>query len=152
MSVLDQDTRTEYETRLGELLATVQAGGPDKADLAAAAPADLTANGVVTFATAFIYGTVTADLTFDSGEKIHFYGTHWGLGLGGGTSYGVAAFSVSPRSLMGEGTYEVHSLAGVGGYVSVIFHKDGNLVGAFMGAALAVNASVAHGSGTWTMG
>jgi hypothetical protein len=154
MSVLDQDTTTtEYETRLNELLAAVQAGGPDKADLATAAPADLIAKGVVNFATAFIYGTLTADLTFDgSGEKIHFSGSHWGLGLGGGTSYGVAAFSVPPRALMGEGTYEVHSLAGGAGYVSVIFQKNGRLVGAFMGAALAVNASVAGGSGTWTMG
>jgi hypothetical protein len=153
MSVLDQDTRAEYETRNAETLAAVQAGGPDKVQVGklAAPLREWTATGQVSFATAFIYGTLTADLTFQTGEKMNFNGSHWGLGLGGGTSYGIAGFTVPPRQLVGEGTYEVHSLAGGAGFVQVIFFQNNKPVGVFTGAALAVNASVAGGSGTWKM-
>ncbi len=49
MSVLDQDTATDYGTRSAETLAAVQAGGPDKGALKAAATA-WAAAGVSSFA------------------------------------------------------------------------------------------------------
>lgn len=151
MSVLDQDTTTaEYETRSAETLAAVQARSTEDGLEAAAGPEWL-ATGTCTFATAFIWGNISADLEFSSGEKMNFYGEHWGLGLGGGTSAGVATFSVPPFALVGGGTYEVHSVAGIGGFVQVVFFKDHRPVGVFTGAALAVSASIGGGSGTWKM-
>lgn len=157
MSAQDQNTAVDYETIAAQTLAAVQAGGPDRVvgaelDMAPLQMASLhTAHGTTTFATAFIWGTVDCNLTFDSGESMNFNGTHWGVGLGGGTSYGVAVFSVPARSLVGGGTYEVHSQAGIAGYVQVNFFKDGSLVGNFTGAALAVNVSIGGGSGTWKL-
>lgn len=149
MSVLDQDTGIDYAALSAETLSAVQAGGPDAERVSAVTL--YPAHGQVTFATAFIWGTVAADLTFDTGEKMHFDGKHWGIGLGGGTSYGAAVFSIPPRELVGGGTYEVHSQATVGGYVQVNFFKNNTPVGTFTGAALAVNLSIGGGSGTWTM-
>ncbi|HEY0023855.1 MAG TPA: hypothetical protein VGB24_13125 [Longimicrobium sp.] len=153
MSVVDQDTATEHEARSADTLAAVQAGSLKAAgeQRLQGAGAEWTAAGTCTFATAFIWGNVSADLTFSTGEQMNFYGEHWGLGLGGGTSYGAAVFSMPPAALVGGGTYEVHSVAGVGGFVQVVFFRDGGAVGVFTGAALAVNASVGGGSGTWTL-
>jgi hypothetical protein len=148
-----QDATTDYETRSAETLAAVQAGGPEAMldSRVTDASAAWTATGSCAFATAFIYGTVSCDLDFNTGQKMNFYGQHWGLGLGGGISAGGAVFSVSPDALLGEGTYEVHSVAGVGGFVQVVFFKNGSVVGVFTGAALAVNVSIGGGSGRWKM-
>ena len=122
------------------------------AALDAAAGGIFNATGQVTFATAFIYGTASADITFDDGTKMHFYGTMWGLGLGGGTSWGGAAFAVTPQQLLGTCSFEIHSVAGVGGEVSITWWNGSQLLGTFIGAALAVSVSVTGGSGEWTAG
>ncbi len=109
-----------------------------------------TATGNATFATAFIYGTCTCDLTFDNGQKTHFYGTMWGIGLGGGTSAGVY-IGVPANQLIGDCSFQVTVVSGVGGAVTIQFWRGNDYLGNFTGAALAVAASVTGGSGSWTM-
>ncbi|GAA5528177.1 hypothetical protein [Herpetosiphon gulosus] len=115
-----------------------------------AASSTTTATGSATFATAFIYGTCTCDLTFDNGQKTHFYGTMWGIGLGGGTSAG-AYIGVPANQLVGDCSFQVTVVSGVAGAVTIQFWRGNDYLGNFTGAALAVAASVTGGSGEWTM-
>lgn len=109
-----------------------------------------TATGTATFATAFIYGTCECILTFDNNQKIRFYGTMWGIGLGGGTSAG-GYIGVPINQLVGDCSFQVTVVSGVGGAVTIQFWRGNDYLGNFTGAALAVAASVTGGSGTWTM-
>jgi hypothetical protein len=119
--------------------------------LIAAEAEEDTFTGQATFATAFIYGTCACDVTTRNGTRLHFYGTHWGLGLGGGTSWGGGTFGyLNPDQIVGDCSYEIHSISGVGGYVQITWWRGSQLLGTFIGAALAVSANVSGGSGKWS--
>lgn len=51
-----------------------------------AATASSTITAQASFATAFIYGTLSINNASSQGYAISFYGTMWGLGFGGGTT------------------------------------------------------------------
>ena len=106
--------------------------------------------GTVAFATAFIWGTVTVQLQYISpSANVVYSGSHWGAGFGGGISAGGAILTVPPRELLGNGAYSVVN-ASTG--ISMQFWRERTYLGTFRGAALAVGAMAAGGSGKWEPG
>lgn len=105
--------------------------------------------GTTTFATAFIWGTIVTDATYvDSGKKVKFDGSHWGVGLGGGISVGVGTFTVPPAELAGGASYQITTTPVV---VNIHWWRGKQYLGVFVGAPLAVGAMAVGGSGTWKL-
>ncbi|HEY0023856.1 MAG TPA: hypothetical protein VGB24_13130 [Longimicrobium sp.] len=152
MSVLDQETTETYRERAAQAHAATLAawndefGGGTAAALDAGVSGMHGATGSVTLATAFIWGTVVAQLRFDDGTSMEFNGKHWGVGLGGGIVWGAGVFNVNPSELTGWGTYTVGT---GGGTLNITFYKNDLPVGTFAGAGLSVGPAVVGGSGEW---
>jgi hypothetical protein len=113
-------------------------------------PSDQTysATGEMTFATAFIYGTISAKLTFDSGETVCFDATAWGIGLGAGISWGGAWFNVSPSQLMNSDA-SVQCVVG-GGVIEATWWWGNRVIGGFIGGGIDVGVTDTGGSGSFT--
>ncbi len=106
--------------------------------------------GTVSFATAVIWGTVTAQLKYISpSANVVFRGSHWGVGFGGGISAGGAILTVPPRELLGDGSY---SLVNASPALTMQFWRGWKYLGTFTGASLAVGSMGAGGSGKWEEG
>lgn len=108
-----------------------------------------TATGSATFAAAFIWGNLTLQLRYSTGENVRFYGEHWGVGLGGGISWGGAVLTVSPRELLGEGSYQA-TVTSAG--TAIHLWRGRQYLGFFAGAGLSVGAMAVGGSGKWSAG
>ena len=114
-----------------------------------AANAVYLATGTATFAAAVIWGNLTMQLTYNSGEKVQFYGEHWGVGVGAGVCAGAALLAVPAKELIGHGTYQVISLGYAVGETTIHLWRGSQYLGLFKGAALAVDAMAMSGSGHW---
>lgn len=107
-----------------------------------------TINAQATFATAFIYGTLSINNASSQGYAISFYGTMWGLGFGGGTTWGALTLTVPPNELNGmECSFQVTTAPSL---VTIQFWNDQyGYVANFSGAGLSVGAGITGGKGTW---
>lgn len=94
-------------------------------------------------------GTIQISNASYQGYNIGFNGTMWGLGLGGGVSYGALTLTVPPAQLNNlAGSFQITNAAAL---VTVQFWNSNNgYIGNYSGPALAVAAGVFGGSGTWT--
>ena len=113
-----------------------------------AATASTTINAQATFATAFIYGTLSINNASSQGYAISFYGTMWGIGFGGGTTWGALTLTVPPSELNGmECSFQVTTALSL---VTIQFWNDQyGYVANFSGAGLSVGAGITGGKGTW---
>lgn len=75
-----------------------------------------------------------------------FHGTEWGVGLGGGISWGVGVFSVPPQKLVGNCSFQQNIAADL---CQITFWNDSGALGSFQGGGLAVAVSITGGSGNW---
>lgn len=150
MSVQEQEATELYRERAAETLSATLAewekatGEPAVAESAV----EYVATGSVSFSTAFIWGIVVAQLQFKDGPAVQFDGRHWGVGFGGGISWGVALFSVPASQLEGGGHYSIVSVPGL---LTATFYKDDRPVGIFTGSGLSVGPLAAGGWGKWTI-
>ncbi len=63
--------------------------------------------GTAIIAVGFIWGNLTIDITYTSGEKAHFYGEHWGVGLIGAVIGVAGLLSVPESELIGNCSYQI---------------------------------------------
>jgi len=101
------------------------------------------------FATAFIYGTCEITNASYQNYNMQFSGTMWGLGLGGGTSYGALTSTLPPDQLNKLNcSFQVTAAAAA---ITVQIWDDAHgYVANFTGGALAVYVGITGGSGSWT--
>jgi hypothetical protein len=113
-----------------------------------AAAASTTMNAQATFATAFIYGTLSIGNASSQGYSISFYGTMWGIGFGGGTTWGALTFTVPLSELNGmECSFQVTTAPSL---VTIQFWNDQyGYVANFSGGGLSIGAGITGGKGTW---
>lgn len=138
-----QETATATVKQINEIATA------NKRHIEAAADSSYTIGAQASFATAFIYGTLSINNASYQGYNISFYGTMWGVGFGGGTSYGALTLTVPPSQLNGlKCSFQVTNAA-VGVTIQVWCDQYG-YVANFTGAALQVGFGVTGGSGTWT--
>jgi hypothetical protein len=105
-----------------------------------------TGTGSANFATAFIWSSTELTLTFDGNVTRKFNGTSWGVGLGGGVSWGAGVFNVPPEELVGNCSFQQNLAAAL---TQISFWNDRGMVGSFQGGGLGVVASITGGSGEW---
>jgi len=100
------------------------------------------------FATAVIYGTVAIQNASYQGYNITFNGQAWGLGFGGGTSYGSLTLTVPPNQL---NNLECNCNCGfAGGSTTINFSNNQyGQFGVYFGTGFGVGLSATHGSGEW---
>jgi hypothetical protein len=117
--------------------------------LGEAAVAAETVEAQATFATAFIYGTLEITATYQ-GKRIRFYGTMWGVGLGGGTTWGALTLTLPVSQLNNlECSFQLTTAPAL---VEIQTWNDQyGYVANFTGAGLAIGAGVTGGTGKWTV-
>lgn len=121
----------------------------DNAPLLERSAALWSCGGSFSWATAFIWGTLTTTPTLDFKDwgSLKFSGTHWGVGLGGGISYTLGASVVHPQEVIGDVEYTMAFAAQV---LTITFWRRGRLLLSVSGAALSVGGNIVGGSGTFT--
>ena len=138
----------DYAAKAAEALAALRGEHArfDNADLAPATT--YTYKGNFVFAAAFVWMKVSTNnpITFSDGTVKSFSGTCWGLGLGGGTSWGGGSFSVPPSTL-GDCNIQV-AIASIA--VQISFWNGGTPIGIFAGGGLGVGGAAGGGSGKWS--
>jgi len=139
----------EHVAKATETLALLRNGHAAFHELEASAPGKLyTYKGAFTFAALFVWTQIktNAPVTFSDGTTRSFLGNCYGVGLGGGISWGGGSFSVAPSDL-GDCriTVAISSIV-----VTIEFWRNGVPIGSFVGGGLGVGATTGAGSGTWS--
>jgi hypothetical protein len=108
--------------------------------------ADYPVSGSFAWATAFVYSTLATNPTLDysTGEKVTFYGTAWGVGLGGGKLWTTGSMTVPASQLIGSADF---TIGVAGGLTTINFSRNGSSLGTVVGAGLSVGVTIVHGSG-----
>lgn len=160
-TLTDQQISSEQLTEARKNLETAQEGyiaflekHGDPKDLEAAraaAPAAYGASGTFNVAAVGIWARVTCELTYtDSGKKLRFDGTAWGIGAGDAYAPIGGGPFVAPEVLIGDAKFHVQFAAGGGGVVNATWWTPGGAVGQYTGVALGGGAGEMGGSGTWS--
>jgi hypothetical protein len=138
-------SRKIHEAQVKELRALFAA---NKRLIEGTADTAYTISAQAVFATAIIYGTVAIQNASYQGYNITFNGQVWGLGFGGGTSYGALTLTVPPAQL---NNLECDcTCAFAGGSTTISFsNKQYGKFGIYAGTGVGVGLSAAHGSGEW---
>lgn len=139
-----EKSRADAQTMIGQIQSVVRSN-QRHADLAATSE---TVQAQATFATAFIYGTLEITAVYQ-GYNIRFYGTMWGIGFGGGTTWGALTVTLPASQLNNlECSFQVTTAPGL---VTIQIWNDQNgYVANFSGGGLSVGAGITGGSGKWT--
>ena len=115
------------------------------------ASAELGASGLLTVAAVVIWSKVNCDLTYtQSGRKITFAGTAFGIGFGGFVSGGGGPFAVPEFFVGSECHFELHGAAAGPGLVNCTWWNDRGAIGTFVAAGGGAFAGVVGGSGVWS--
>jgi len=111
----------------------------------------VTANAEVTIEFYAIHGHLTAELTFDNGQKMKFDGRPWGIGAAAGK--GVGWYYGVPAQILAGGCHYWCQFGGaVGGVIQITCWRDGygalGQINAFAGIAGA--GETGGDDGSWT--
>ena len=96
----------------------------------------------------FIWGNLTIDVTYTSGEKVHFYGQHWGIGLIGAVIAVAGVFAVPAEKLIGHCSYQISATSVV---TTIQLWNGKQFIGSLTGAGFSVGVAGVGGSGKWTL-
>jgi hypothetical protein len=108
---------------------------------------EYTFTGNAFFQSFVIWSEVDVWITVNDGTKLHYRGTSWGSGAGGGWVWGGGTFGyIPPSEVIGDCDFELHSLAEG---LQINWHRGSEIIGTFMAAGAAVGLGVFHGSGHW---
>jgi hypothetical protein len=121
----------------------------DNAPLLERSAAAWSCGGSFSWATAFVWGTLTSSPTLDFKDwgSLRFSGSHWGVGIGGGISYMIGLAVVDPQEVIGDVEYTMAFAAQV---VTITFWRSGRLLLSISGPCLAVGAHAVVGTGKFT--
>lgn len=103
--------------------------------------------GSAVIAVGLIWGNITIDVTYTSGEKVHFYGEHWGIGLTGAVIAVAGVFGVPAKELIGPCSYQITATSIL---TTIQLWNGKQFIGSITGAGFAVGSAVVGGSGKWT--
>lgn len=140
-----EKSRANAQTTIGQIQ-SIARSNQRHADVATMTE---TVQAQATFATAFIYGTLEITAVYQ-GYNIRFYGTMWGLGFGGGTTWGALTLTLPATQLNNlECSFQVTTAASS---VTIQIWNDPNgYVANFTGAGLSIGAGITGGNGKWTI-
>lgn len=105
-----------------------------------------TSSGHMVFATAFIWGKVQAVTNYE-GRDLEFNAEQWGVGFGGGITWGGFVFNVSVAELI-QGSCVVNVLA-TAVACNANWWRGSKYLGSYVGGGLGVGFSITGMSGSW---